>query len=240
MTAGMIVGLILLPFAWMLIAAANKAHRDETGVNAPTRDGWRRIRRNARKKGISEAEAYNQWLNRKTSKSRKAYSSIDFIGRDDRSIKPVLSAEDIAQDKADEPLKALAKAQRMSLHRQFNGFYYLLDHGSSQGVMIKNPLRPADTNFTRKEAEVYLTPGASFPPVAVVKSNQEVGIHAANPDEALMTLAIARNWSLHRQTNGKYYILNLNRSPTAYVTNPGNPAKHEFTREEAEQLLATA
>jgi hypothetical protein len=35
----MIVGLILLPFAWMLIAAANQKHREKTGVNGPTRDG---------------------------------------------------------------------------------------------------------------------------------------------------------------------------------------------------------
>lgn len=78
MTAGMIVGLLLLPFAWMLMAAANKAHRDETGVDGPTRDAWRRIRRNARNKGISEAEAYNQWLNRKTRKSSDHSMAYDF------------------------------------------------------------------------------------------------------------------------------------------------------------------
>lgn len=78
MTAGMIVGLILMPFALMLMFAVNKSHREETGVNAPTRDAMRRIRRNARKKGISEAEAYNQWLNRKTSKFRKNPAAYDF------------------------------------------------------------------------------------------------------------------------------------------------------------------
>lgn len=240
MTAGMIVGLILLPFAWMLIAAANKAHRDETGVNAPTRDGLRRIRRNARKKGISEAEAYNQWLNRRTSKLRTA-SMVHHVhyAADSRPPKAALSPEEVAQVKADEPLRVLAKARRISLHRQFNGFYYLLDQGNSPIVTIKNPLRPDETNFTRKEVEVYLMPGACFPPVAFAKSTEKLAAPAGNPDEALLALATARNWSLHRQTNGKYYILNLNRSPTIFVTNPGAPAKHEFTREEATRLLST-
>jgi hypothetical protein len=65
MTIGMIVGLILLPFAWMLMAAINKEHRDETGVNGPSRDALKNIRRNARRKGISEGQAYDQWLARK-------------------------------------------------------------------------------------------------------------------------------------------------------------------------------
>jgi hypothetical protein len=65
MTAGMIIGLILLPFAWMLLAAAGKAHREQTGVPMPSRGAMKNIRRNARKKGISEGEAYAQWLNRK-------------------------------------------------------------------------------------------------------------------------------------------------------------------------------
>lgn len=239
MTVGMIVGLILLPFAWMLIAAANKAHRDETGVNAPTRDGMRRIRRNARKKGISEAEAYNQWLNRKTSNSRRA-STVHHVhyAADSRPLKATPTPDEVAQDKADEPLRVLAKVRRISLHRQFNGFYYLLDQGNSPIVTIKNLLRPDETNFTREEVEAYLTPGASFSPAALPKRAQKITVPAANPDEALLALATARNWSLHRQTNGKYYILNLNRSPTAFITNPGDPTKHEFTREEATRLLS--
>jgi hypothetical protein len=60
-----VVGLILMPLSWWMMSAANKAHRDETGVNAPTRAAMRGIRRNARKKGISESEAYAQWLTRK-------------------------------------------------------------------------------------------------------------------------------------------------------------------------------
>lgn len=60
-----IIALILLPFCWILIAAANKKHRDETGVNGPSRGQMRNIRRRARKNGISENDAYLDWLARK-------------------------------------------------------------------------------------------------------------------------------------------------------------------------------
>jgi hypothetical protein len=68
----MIVGLILLPFAWMIMAAANKHHRDETGINMPTRSAMRGLRRRARKQGISEGEAYDKWVERK---QKKLYST---------------------------------------------------------------------------------------------------------------------------------------------------------------------
>lgn len=157
MTAGMIVGPILLPFAWILMAAANKAHRDETGVNGPTRDGWRRIRRNARNKGISETEAYTQWLNRKTANSSAHSMAHNFSYHAEmQPSKATLTPEDVKQDKADEPLRDQAKSMRMSLHRQFDGAYYLLNHGSWEGVLIKNPLRPSEKTFTREEVRAYL------------------------------------------------------------------------------------
>ncbi|OYU90133.1 MAG: hypothetical protein CFE29_14130 [Bradyrhizobiaceae bacterium PARB1] len=229
MTAGMIIGLILLPFAWMLMAAANKMHRDETGVNAPTRDAMRRIRRNARKKGISEAEAYNQWLNRKTPKLRN--SAIAYAP--DTRIKH--SPPAIVEDPEDELLKAAATLQLLSLKRQSNGLYYFLNFGSGPEVMIKNPARPTSYDFTRDEVETYLTQNAGIPRTTVAARGRTVAL--AHEDE-LSNLATARNWSLHRQANGKYYILNLNRSPTAYVTFPENLAKHQFTLDEVRRLLS--
>lgn len=62
MTVGMIVGLVLLPFVWMMMAGANKQHIQEHGVPMPSRKAMARIRRNARQKGISEAAAYDQWI----------------------------------------------------------------------------------------------------------------------------------------------------------------------------------
>jgi len=66
-----IIGLILLPLCWALIAAANKQHKDETGINGPTRKQMSNIRRNARKKGISEDAAYAEWLRREQRKASK-------------------------------------------------------------------------------------------------------------------------------------------------------------------------
>jgi uncharacterized membrane protein len=66
-----IVGLILLILVFMFMGSVNKAHRDETGVDAPTRNAMRSIRRAARKKGISEYAAYGQWLGRKQRRTSK-------------------------------------------------------------------------------------------------------------------------------------------------------------------------
>jgi hypothetical protein len=158
-TAGMIVGLILLPFAWMLIAAANQKHREETGVNGPTHDGWRRIRRNAGKKGISEAEAYNQWLNRKGRRTPSAIG-LEFIGRDDRphrtNTAPKRDDPPSSPD-ADEPLRALASARKWSLHRQLDGQYYILNLGRSPSAFVRNPAKPDSHEFTREQVVRFLS-----------------------------------------------------------------------------------
>lgn len=77
MTFSMLVGLILLPFSWMLIAAVNKEHRNETGVNMPTRSAMRGIRRTARKKGLTEEAAYNQWVERKQNRLKVVASATN-------------------------------------------------------------------------------------------------------------------------------------------------------------------
>jgi hypothetical protein len=156
MTIGMIVGLILLPFAWALLASANKTHRDETGVNAPTRDGWRRIRRNARKKGISEAEAYNQWLNRK---SPQPPLTTDYVGHDDRLSRVNLAPppKALSQEAADEPLHTAAMARNWSLQRQANGRYYILNLERSPSAFVRNPANRDGYDFAREEVERFLS-----------------------------------------------------------------------------------
>jgi hypothetical protein len=224
MTAGMIIGLILLPFVWALMAAVNKQHREETGVNSPTRDGWRRIRHNARKKGISEEQAYNQWLNRKTRKTSAAARSIEpYHVHRPPITKPASTAEELAQEAADEPLRTLASSRQLSLHRQTNGLYYFLNRGSGSAVLVKNPVNAATLDFTREQAIRFLS-GALKP--------------TPDSDEQLQAIVTARNWNLHRQANGLYYILNLQRSPSAFVRNPVKANSHEFTRAELEQFLS--
>jgi hypothetical protein len=223
--AGTIIGLILLLFCWALMAALNKQHLEETGVNAPTRDGWRRIRRNARKKGISEEQAYNQWLNRKTRKvsSSTARSIEPYHVHRPPITKPASTAEELAQAAADEPLRTLASSRQLSLHRQTNGLYYFLHRGSGSAVPIKNPVNAATLDFTREQVIRFLS-GTLQP--------------TPDSDEQLQALVTARNWSLHRQANGLYYILNLQSSPSAFVRNPVKANSHEFTRAELEQFLS--
>lgn len=72
MTVGVVIGLILLPFAWALMTALDKEHRDATGVNMPTRSALRGLRRRARKQGITEEEAYARWLARKQKQAARA------------------------------------------------------------------------------------------------------------------------------------------------------------------------
>ncbi|MGY4193367.1 hypothetical protein [Bradyrhizobium sp. USDA 4520] len=59
------VGFILAIVMFFVTIAINKKHREETGVNMPSRNAMRNIRRTARKKGISQQQAYDNWLHRK-------------------------------------------------------------------------------------------------------------------------------------------------------------------------------
>lgn len=58
----------MLPFCWWLIASQRETHREETGVLGPSRKAMANIRHNARKKGISEQQAYEEWLKREQRK----------------------------------------------------------------------------------------------------------------------------------------------------------------------------
>ncbi len=60
-----VIGIIGLIISLALMAGANKQHKEEMGVNMPSRNAMKRIRRNAREKGTSEQAAYEQWLRNK-------------------------------------------------------------------------------------------------------------------------------------------------------------------------------
>lgn len=64
-----IVCLAALALIWWAMAEMNKKHRDETGVNMPTRAAMKRIRRTSRQKGITQEAAYDSWV--KTKQRRK-------------------------------------------------------------------------------------------------------------------------------------------------------------------------
>lgn len=65
MTGWQVFGMVLLPVALVLMAMANEKHREEHGIGAPSRKAMARIRRNARRKGVSTGEAYETWLHHK-------------------------------------------------------------------------------------------------------------------------------------------------------------------------------
>ena len=65
-----VIGFILCVLMIFVMIALNKGHRDETGVNMPSRNAMRHMRRRARKNGISEEQAYNDWLARKQKANR--------------------------------------------------------------------------------------------------------------------------------------------------------------------------
>lgn len=69
MDASVIIGFILLGVAIAVMMAADKQHRDETGVGAPTRNQMANIRRNARRKGISPEQAHSEWVARQQKKA---------------------------------------------------------------------------------------------------------------------------------------------------------------------------
>jgi DNA polymerase-3 subunit epsilon len=183
MNAGMIVALILLPFVWMLLAAQNKAHRDETGVNAPTRHGWRRIRRNARKKEISAPEAYNQWLDQKGHSNSSAAFDPDALARPVTpapmplspplpeippglgEVRPPAIPARVADEKEvrDRPLHAAAAARRYSLRKQRDGYLLVNLTGTK---LLTNPYRRTTFDFSREEVERFLAPTTPHTPSA--------------------------------------------------------------------------
>lgn len=71
-----VLGAIVLVVLWLGIQASiakdRQTHREETGVDVPSRQALARIRANARKKGISIDAAYDEWLANKQRRKPKA------------------------------------------------------------------------------------------------------------------------------------------------------------------------
>lgn len=55
-------GVVLAILSVLLTLRVNKKHRQDTGVSAPSDRQLAYIRRNARRRGISKAQAYEEWL----------------------------------------------------------------------------------------------------------------------------------------------------------------------------------
>jgi hypothetical protein len=158
MTVGMIVGLILLPFSWMLMAAVNKQHREETGVNMPSRSAMRRIRKAARKKSIGEVEAYSDWVRRKQKLSSAKPSTRSAIVpiTNEAPAKPGRIRAPEHQPFEIEHLESIAHTFGWMIMRQAGGLFYI--RGLNKQI-VENPYAEEDaikTDFTRRDLEDFL------------------------------------------------------------------------------------
>lgn len=68
-----ILGIVLSILAFIFWLGLNEAFRKQTGVNLPSRNATRRIRKNARNKGLSEAEALSEWVDNKQARFPKSH-----------------------------------------------------------------------------------------------------------------------------------------------------------------------
>jgi hypothetical protein len=59
---GTFLSIIFAIISFLIWYGANKDHVERTGFNLPSANARKRIRRNARRKGISEAEAHAEWV----------------------------------------------------------------------------------------------------------------------------------------------------------------------------------
>lgn len=59
---GTFISIVFAIISFLLWYGANKDHVERTGFNLPSANARKRIRRNARRKGISEAEAHAEWV----------------------------------------------------------------------------------------------------------------------------------------------------------------------------------
>jgi len=65
------IGTFILAMIALFIAVAAQAEfKKQTGVHAPTRSAMKGIRRRARKKGVSQDQYLDEWIQRKRRKQR--------------------------------------------------------------------------------------------------------------------------------------------------------------------------
>lgn len=145
----------------------------------PSRGAMRGIRRQARKKGISETEAYNQWLVRKQTRAGIELSSGNFTHAFDGGVQqrrasaphgssrivtdtpPVRTKALRIRPEPHEPfdldhLRMIAGTYGWKLQKQAGGLYYLVDKNKKT---IENPYADDSaikTDFDRRDLEDFL------------------------------------------------------------------------------------
>ena len=145
-----VLGISLLLLSWIFIAAFNKKHREETGVNMPSRGAMKGIRRRARKKGISEAEYYSEWVARKQKREGIASARTTAAKITKSDILPTLHKrhpEDLPQ------LMMIAKLYGFKIRTDEGGYILALGDNSH----ARNPCRSEySTTFAPDELRAFL------------------------------------------------------------------------------------
>lgn len=153
-----VLGTILFFLSLAIMAALNKDHRDRTGVNMPSRKAMGRIRRKARQKGISEADAFAQWVSRKQKLARFA------PGSDPIQQPYIFTPEPKYQPARPEPYKELNSeeldilSERLGLNikNQAFGLFYIV---GSNGSLLENPFskpNESSTDFNKRDLDDFL------------------------------------------------------------------------------------
>jgi hypothetical protein len=158
-------GVILLILSFVLLAALAKS-----GHPMPSTSQKRRIRRNAREKGITQQAAFDQW----SDKERRRKGSSDPMAfeyfADTRPKKEAAPTPEKLRaqapsapplqiiEAADEPLRLMASARNLSLLKQRNGHYILVKPDGRSGALLTNPFNPNTFDFTRDDVERFLSP----------------------------------------------------------------------------------
>lgn len=150
MTVAAIMAILL---GLLVIGAANSYHREQTGVGSPSRNALRRIRRNARKKGISESEAHLRWLNNKSRRSNTLAGYEFNYGADDR---PKQRAAVAGSEVEVQHLFAAAEARNWIIRRQRNGLYLIMVRDGVAASAMRNDRTGEISKFTRDELEKLL------------------------------------------------------------------------------------
>ena len=161
-----VIGIAAL-IAWFIIwAGINRVFRETYGHNMPTRSAMRGLRRRARKRGISEAQAYDEWARRKIKQNARTNGRTPNASQR-QSNRPRAGAvgEVIACRPARSPqhrfmsyeeLTLIANVHGLTLRKQAFGLYFIL--GPDDRV-IQNPYAAEEnvnTDFTHRDAEDYL------------------------------------------------------------------------------------
>ncbi|MCG5235671.1 hypothetical protein [Xanthobacter oligotrophicus] len=153
-----VLGTILLFLSFAIMAALNKEHRDRTGVNMPSRKAMGRIRRRARQKGISEADAYEHWVTRKQKLAHFAPETAPIQQPDTFTPEPKYQSArpEPYKELTLDDLNIISERLGFNIKKQSFGLFYII---GSNGNLLENPFskpNESNTDFNKRDLDDFL------------------------------------------------------------------------------------